>query len=43
MFGHRVPASEVAGLAPGVKLAVAVDESNPTQECAIDWDRSPLR
>jgi hypothetical protein len=43
MFGHRVPASKVAELAPGVKLAVAVDESNPTQECAIDWDRSPLK
>jgi hypothetical protein len=42
MFGHRVPADKVASLAPGLKLAVAVDESNPTQECAIDWDRSPI-
>ena len=42
MFGHRVPAAKVSELAPGVKLAVAVDESNPAAECAIDWDRSPL-
>ncbi|MGA3057025.1 MAG: hypothetical protein ABSE70_03140 [Candidatus Limnocylindrales bacterium] len=42
MFGHRVPAAKVSQVAPGVKLAVAVDESNPSAECAIDWDRSPL-
>ena len=42
MFGHRVPAAKVSDLAPGVKLAVAVDESNPTQDVAIDWDRSPI-
>jgi hypothetical protein len=42
MFGHRVPAAKVGQVAPGAKLAVAVDESNPSQECAIDWDRSPL-
>jgi hypothetical protein len=42
IFGHRVPAAKVGEIAPGAKLAVAVDESNPTQECAIDWDRSPI-
>jgi hypothetical protein len=42
MFGHRVPAAKVSDVAPGVKLAVAVDESNPSAEVAIDWDRSPL-
>jgi hypothetical protein len=42
MFGHRVPQAKIGSLAPGVKLSVAVDESNPTQECAIDWDRSPI-
>ena len=42
MFGHRVPVAKVSELAPGVKLSVAVDESNPTQDCAIDWDRSPI-
>lgn len=42
MFGHRVPLAKVAQVAPGVKLAVAVDESNPSQEVAIDWDRSAL-
>jgi hypothetical protein len=42
MFGHRVPIAKVADVAPGVKLSVAVDESNPSQEVAIDWDRSPL-
>ncbi len=42
IFGHRVPAAKVGEIAPGVKLAVAVNESHPTQECAIDWDRSPI-
>jgi hypothetical protein len=42
MFGHRVPLAKVAQIAPGVQLAVAVDQSNPSQEVAIDWDRSPL-
>jgi hypothetical protein len=42
MFGHRVPAARVGDIGPGTKLSVAVDESNPTQEVAIDWDRSPL-
>jgi hypothetical protein len=42
MFGHRVPIAKVPDVAPGVRLAVAVDESNPSAECAIDWDRSPL-
>jgi hypothetical protein len=43
MFGHRVPTAKVYQIGPGVKLAVAVDESNPSQEVAIDWDQSPLQ
>ena len=43
MFGHRVPSAKVYQIGPGVKLAVAVDESNPSQEVAIDWDQSPLQ
>lgn len=42
MFGHRVPIAKVGYIAPGVKLAVAVDPSNPSQDVAIDWDQSPL-
>jgi uncharacterized membrane protein YgcG len=42
VFGHRVPVDKVALIAPGVKLAVAVDESNKNQDVAIDWDKSPL-
>jgi hypothetical protein len=42
MFGHRVPAAKVSDLAPGVKLAVAVDESDKNEEVAIDWDKSPI-
>ena len=42
MFGHRVPVAKVAEVAPGVQLAVAVDQSNPSQEVAIDWDKSPI-
>jgi hypothetical protein len=42
MFGHRVPLAKVAQIAPGVKLSVAVDESNPSADVAIDWDRSPI-
>ena len=42
VFGHRVPVDKVGAIAPGVKLAVAVDESNKNQDVAIDWDKSPL-
>ncbi len=42
MFGHRVPLAKVALIAPGVKLAVAVDEAERNADVAIDWDRSPL-
>jgi hypothetical protein len=42
MFGHRVPLAKVASVAPGVKLAVAVDEADRYNEVAIDWDRSPI-
>ena len=42
VFGHRVPLDKVASLAPGVKLAVAVNMANKNQEMAIDWDASPI-
>jgi hypothetical protein len=42
VFGHRVPLAKVASVAPGVKLAVAVDEADRNQEVAIDWDKSPI-
>lgn len=41
-FGHWVPDNKVGSVFPGAKLAVAFDESNPTQACAIDWDHSPI-
>jgi hypothetical protein len=42
MFGHRVPLAKVASVAPGVKLAVAVNEAEKNGDVAIDWDRSPI-
>jgi hypothetical protein len=42
VFGHRVPLAKLAAVAPGVKLAVAVNEANKNQEVAIDWDNSPI-
>ena len=42
VFGHRVPLAKIASVAPGVKLAVAVDEADRNEEVAIDWDRSPI-
>ena len=42
IFGHRVPLAKLASIAPGVKLAVAVDPEHPNEEVAIDWDRSPI-
>ena len=42
VFGHRVPVAKVGLIGPGVKLAVAVDQSNKNQDVAIDWDKSPL-
>lgn len=42
VFGHRVPLAKVASVAPGVKLAVAVDLSDRHNEVAIDWDKSPI-
>jgi hypothetical protein len=41
-FGHRVPLAKVTSIAPGVKLAVAVEPERPNEEVAIDWDRSPI-
>ncbi len=41
-FGHRVPLAKVAEVAPGIRVVVAVDMSDPTNEVAIDWDQSPL-
>ena len=42
VFGDRVPLAKVVLVAPGVKLAVAVDPSDKNQAVAIDWDRSPM-
>jgi hypothetical protein len=42
VFGHRVPLAKLGAVAPGVKLAVAVNEANKNQEVAIDWDQSPI-
>ena len=42
VMGHRVPISKVALLAPGMKLAVAVNEADEHNEVAIDWDKSPI-
>ena len=41
VFGHRVPPAKVASIAPGVKLAVAVDMADHNT-VAIDWDKSPI-
>jgi hypothetical protein len=42
VFGHRVPLAKLGVVAPGVKLAVAVNEANKNQEVAIDWEKSPI-
>ena len=42
VFGHFVPPEKVSLLAPGVKLAVAVDPQHEHEDVAINWDRSPL-
>jgi hypothetical protein len=42
VFGHRVPMAKLGAVAPGVKLAVAVNEANKNQEVAIDWEKSPI-
>ena len=42
VFGHRVPLDKIATVAPGVKLAIAVNMANRNQEVAIDWDKSPI-
>lgn len=42
VFGHLVPIDKVVAVAPGVKLAVAVNQANRNQEVAIDWDKSPI-
>jgi hypothetical protein len=42
VFGHRVPLAKVVSVAPGVKLAIAVNMSDRNQEVAIDWDKSPI-
>ena len=41
VFGHRVPPAKLASVAPGVKLAVAVDMADHNK-VAIDWDKSPV-
>jgi hypothetical protein len=42
IFGHYVPTHRIALMAPGVRLAVAVNEADRNEDVAIDWDRSPL-
>jgi len=42
VFGHRIPLAKLGAVAPGVKLAVAVNEANKNQEVAVDWEKSPL-
>ena len=42
VFGHRVPLAKLGVVAPGVRLAVAVNEANKNQEVAIDWEKSPI-
>jgi hypothetical protein len=42
IFVNRVPLARLASVAPGVKLAVAVDQSDRSQAVAIDWDKSPI-
>jgi hypothetical protein len=42
VFGHRVPLDKLGAVAPGVKLAVAVNEADKNQEVAIDWEKSPI-
>lgn len=42
VFGHRVPIAKVIFVAPGVKLAVAVNLNDRMNEVAIDWEKSPL-
>ena len=42
IFGHRVPLAKLASVTPGVKLEVAVDQSDSSQAVAIDWDKSPI-
>ncbi len=41
VFGHRVPRARIATVAPGARLLVAVDMTNPSSDVAIDWDRTP--
>jgi hypothetical protein len=42
VFGHRIPLAKLGAVAPGVKLAVAVNMANKNQEVAIDWEKSPV-
>jgi hypothetical protein len=42
VFGHRVPLAKLGVVAPGVRLAVAVNEANKNEEVAIDWEKSPI-
>jgi len=42
VFGHRVPLDKLSAVAPGVKLAVAVGQTDRNHEVAIDWDKSPI-
>lgn len=42
VFGHRVPRSRVAQVAPGLRLPVAVDLADRNSQVAVDWDALPV-
>ncbi len=42
VFGHRVPLDRVAEIGPGVRLSIANDPANPSQDVAIDWTAPPV-
>jgi hypothetical protein len=42
VFGHRVPLAKLAAIGPGMRLVVAVNPADQSNEVAIDWERSPL-
>jgi hypothetical protein len=42
VFGCHRAAEKLGAVAPGVKLAVAVDEADKNEDVAIDCDRSPI-
>ncbi len=41
VFGHRVPRSRVAQVAPGLRVPVAVNLADRNNQVAVDWDALP--